>query len=184
MNHTVLCVLPCKPVFSWIVQLGPLQESEPCKKARHSHFPPLYKQTNKQTNRQTDNIMWEDIYESYDALCASNANRVLPTQTRFFLNSTTWPPLRKLDILILLLWRNKQTNKHSNKHKTFISSEEIYESYGTLCASNANRIFPEENNLASFEKASLVRKLDIQRQRRSFLSNALEARPPLAKKYI
>ena len=49
----------------------------------------------------------------------------------------------------------------------------LYESYGALCASN----------LASFKKASLVRKLDIQRQRRSFLSNALEARPPLAKKY-
>ena len=38
-------------------------------------------------------------------------------------------------------------------------------------------------NLASFKKASPVRKLDIQRQRRSFLCNALEARPPLAKKY-
>ena len=42
---------------------------------------------------------------------------------------------------------------------------------------------PPKSNLASFKKASLVRKLDIQRQRRSFLSNALEARPPLAKKY-
>ena len=40
---------------------------------------------------------------------------------------------------------------------------------------------PPKSNLASFKKASLVRKLDIQRQRRSFLSNALEARPPLAK---
>ena len=34
---------------------------------------------------------------------------------------------------------------------------------------------PPKSNLASFKKASLARKLDIQRQRCSFLCNALEA---------